>query len=74
MDGGDIMSKPYSDKRWWDNPMPIDSLCNFCKYDRGFLKCDKYPNGIPQDITDKSFPEPGKEIDKTYCEYREERE
>lgn len=35
MDGEDMMRKPYSDKRWWDNPMPIDSLYNFYKYDRG---------------------------------------
>ena len=73
MDGGDMMEKPYSDKRWWDNPMPIDSMCNFCIYQKG-IECDKYPKGIPNDILDKSFPEPGKETDKTYCEYRVEKE
>ncbi len=71
MDGGDRMSKLYSDQRWWDNPMPIDSLCNTCIYQKG-IECDKYPKGIPDVILNKSFPVPGKAVDKTYCEYRKE--
>lgn len=70
--GENIMSKPYSAQRWWDNPMPVDSLCNTCIYQKG-CECAKYPSGIPDVILDKSFPKPGKEVDKTYCEYREEK-
>lgn len=61
--------KPYSDKRWWDNPMSIMSECAFCYYDRGFGKCDKYPEGIPAEMRDQSFP--GTEnYKKNYCKFR----
>ena len=70
--------KPYSHPRWWDNPMPIDSLCNFCAFHRIFQECDKYPDGIPNEIFNKSFPtfyrpaiDPeSKRFDENYCEYR----
>lgn len=68
------MSKPYSDRRWWDAPKPLDSGCNFCQFHYGFGKCEKYPEGIPRDIMKKSFPEPGKP-DKfpEYCKFRKEK-
>ena len=59
----------YSDRRWWDNPMPKSSMCAECKYGRGFLKCDKYETKVPREILDKSFP--GTEnFDENYCPYR----
>lgn len=62
--------KPYSDKRWWDNPMPVFSLCGKCKYWKGFGKCEKLST-VPDEILDKSFP--GTErFDENYCQYREE--
>lgn len=65
--------KPYSDRRWWDNPMPISSYCNDCKHWKGFGKCDKYENGVPKEILDKSFPNHA-DFNENYCEYREEKE
>lgn len=68
------MSKPYSDRRWWDAPKPLGSGCNFCQFHYGFGKCEKYPDGIPRDILKKSFPEPRKP-DKfpKYCKFRKEK-
>lgn len=68
------MGNPYSDKRWWIASKPLDSGCNFCQFYYGFGKCEKYPDKIPRDILDKSFPEPGKE-DKfpEYCDFRKEK-
>lgn len=61
--------KPFSDKRWWDNPMPISSDCSSCQYTKGFGKCDKYPEGIPKEMRDQSFP--GTEnYNRHYCNYR----
>ncbi len=63
--------KLYSDPRWWDNPMPKSSLCGKCVYWRGFLKCDKYEDRIPDEIRKKSYV--GTEnFDENYCPYREE--
>ena len=63
--------KPYSDRRWWDNPGFVGSLCNNCKFGPAF-ECKKYPNGIPRELLFKSFP--GTEnFDENYCPYREEK-
>lgn len=70
--GGAIMEKkPYSDSRWWDNPMPVDSACGNCRFYQGFLKCEKYSPKIPMNILDKSFPGTA-EFDENYCTYRTE--
>lgn len=63
------MKKPYSDKRWWDDPKPISSLCGECALWRGFGKCDKYETKVPKEIMDKSFPGTEK-FDENYCPYR----
>ena len=63
------MKKPYSDRRWWDNPMPISSLCGDCLHWHVFGKCDKYETKVPREVLDKSFP--GTEnFDENYCPYR----
>lgn len=63
------MKKPYSAKRWHDNPGGIFSDCGQCTYWKGFCKCDKYEKTIPQELMDKSFP--GLEnYDPNYCPYR----
>lgn len=59
----------YSDRRWHDNPMPRSSLCGECKYWRGFLKCDKYEQGIPGEIRRKSYSGT-EDFDENYCPYR----
>lgn len=64
------MKKPYSDRRWYDNPGFIPSLCGSCKYWRGFGKCDKYQEKVPQEFLDKSFPGTDK-FEENYCLYRE---
>lgn len=64
--------KPYSDRRWNDNPMPISSLCNDCAYWLGRGKCKKYEPKIPSEIMDKSFPGI-EEFEKNYCQYRKEK-
>lgn len=61
--------KPYSDPRWWDNPMPSFSDCGACIYHRGRRKCDKYPEGIPDKIMGRSFPRTDT-YKKKYCKYR----
>lgn len=68
------MGKPYSDKRWWVASKPLDSGCNFCKLYLGNVKCEKYPEGIPGNVLDKSFPKPGRE-DKfpEYCKFRKDK-
>lgn len=63
--------RPYSDHRWWDNPMPKDSACGRCKFYHGFLKCEKYEPTIPTDILDKSFLGTVT-FDENYCPYRTE--
>lgn len=63
------MDKPYSDKRWWDAPKPVISECNSCGYHYGFGKCEKYPEGIPEEKLRQSFPGTGK-YNKKYCEHR----
>lgn len=65
--------KPYSGRRWFDNPMPISSLCNQCKKWKGRGKCEKYIPQIPSEVIDKSFP--GTEnFDEGYCPYRENKD
>lgn len=65
--------KPYSDRRWWDNPMPISSLCNICENWLGRGKCKKYQDKVPREILEKSFP--GTErFEEDYCEYRKEKD
>lgn len=67
------MSKPYSDRRWWDVPKAISSQCNECCYDGDFAKCEKYPDGIPKEILKQSFP--GMEgYKEDYCSYRTPKE
>ena len=61
--------KLYSDHRWWDNPMPKSSLCAECKYWQGFLKCDKYEQGIPDKIRKKSYIGT-EDFDENYCIHR----
>ena len=39
--------KPYSDRRWWEEPKAFDSACNSCTRYHGYAKCDTYPDGIP---------------------------
>lgn len=63
------MGKPYSDKRWWIAPRGITSECGSCIFDFGFGKCEKYPDGIPKETIDKSFPGT-EEYKKKYCKYR----
>lgn len=45
--------KPYSDARWWDNPMPHTPQCGKCKNYIGYidgLLCCKAFDSIPRDI------------------------
>lgn len=63
------MGKPYSDKRWWIAPRGITSECGNCIFDFGYGKCEKYPDGIPKEMIDKSFPGT-EEYKKKYCKYR----
>ncbi|MDR1563888.1 MAG: hypothetical protein LBS74_02915 [Oscillospiraceae bacterium] len=45
------MQKPYSNKRWHDNPCPIfDLQCNKCKNYFGFGKCKAFPEKIPPEL------------------------
>ena len=67
--GGNIMSNPYSDKRWSDAPKPVNSECNSCKYHYGFGKCEKHPEGIPKEKLKQSFPGTGN-YNKKYCEHK----
>lgn len=64
------MDKPYSDRRWHDDPKGIPSLCGTCKHWLGFGKCKKYEGKAPKEILDKSFPNTQK-FDENYCEYRQ---
>lgn len=65
------MNKPYSDRRWWDDPRGYASVCPKCIYHYGFGKCEKYPDGIPREVLKQSFP--GTEnYNKKYCEFRKE--
>ena len=65
--------KPYSDHRWWDNPMPISSLCNSCENWLGRVKCKKYEDEVPREILNKSFPRT-ENFKENYCEYRKEKD
>lgn len=65
------MKEPYSDKRWHDIPKWISSQCGECKYDYGFGKCEKYPDGIPKEKLKQSFPG-NRNYNKKYCEFRKE--
>lgn len=59
------MEKPYSHKRWWDNPMPkrIDSQCYKCKHYNWDGTCKAFPEGMSKDIILNEFihkkPYPG---------------
>lgn len=64
------MGKPYSDDRWHGNPEFIPSLCGNCKHWKGFGKCEKYDQKVPEGILCKSFPGTEK-YDENYCQYRE---
>lgn len=68
-----MLEKPYSHPRWWDNPMMISSLCEKCRYITSGNTCEKYPQQIPDELYDKSFPGT-KEYDAAYCQYRVEKE
>lgn len=52
---GDI-KKPYSDRRWYDDPGGYNPVCSFCKHRRNYdddlevLPCDAFPEGIPRSI------------------------
>lgn len=63
------MEKPYSDRRWWDAPMAIDSECNVCIHDYGYGKCAKYPSGVPREIVKQSFPGTDN-YNKNYCDMK----
>lgn len=70
----DAMDKKlYSDRRWWDNPMPISSLCGKCSRWHGFGKCDKYKDSVPEEVLEKSFPGTEK-FDNDYCPYRKNKD
>lgn len=65
------MGKPYSDKRWSMVPDVVFSACNSCRYHLGAGKCEKHPEGIPDEKMNSSFP--GSEgYKKKYCKYRAE--
>lgn len=49
--------------------MPKSSLCAECKYWQGFLKCDKYEQGIPDKIRKKSYIGT-EDFDENYCIHR----
>ena len=63
--------KPYSDRRWWDSPGFIASLCGKCKFGPS-SQCSKFPSGVPRELWVKSFP--GTEnFEENYCPYREDK-
>lgn len=47
--------KPYSDPRWWDNPMGVPSQCNDCRHYNGDATCLAFPEGIPKEIASNKF-------------------
>ena len=51
------MEKPYSDKRWWDNPgfKKIESQCYKCKHYNWDGTCKAFPKGMPKDIIRNDF-------------------
>lgn len=63
------MSKPYSDRRWWDAPKAIRSECGDCVNYYGYLKCKKYPDGAPKEVINQSFPGT-EEYNKNYCDMK----
>ncbi len=46
------IKKPYSDRRWYDDPQAKSPICNRCKHLIGLMdeviKCDAFLNGIPR--------------------------
>lgn len=46
------VKKPYSDPRWWDNPMGVASTspCVYCIHYLGESKCKAFPEGIDPDV------------------------
>ncbi len=55
MDGRDV-KKPYSDRRWHDNPGAVLLICSLCEHkgqyipETGTILCDAFPEGIPDDL------------------------
>lgn len=47
--------KPYSDPRWWDNPMGVPSQCNDCVHNHRDLTCEAFPERIPREILSNKF-------------------
>ncbi len=68
-----MYEEPYSHPRWWDNPMPVSSLCEKCIYCGPGVTCEKYPLQIPDELYDKSFPGAA-EFDENYCPDRTEKD
>jgi len=46
------MKKPYSDKRWYENPglKKIESQCCECKYYNWNRTCKAFPEEIPREL------------------------
>ena len=65
--------KSYSDRRWWDNPMPVSSLCDKCIHWKGFGKCEKFKDKVPREILEKSFPGT-RNFDEGYCKNRKQKD
>lgn len=48
--------KPYSDKRWYDDPGGKSAPCTDCVYYKGYYKekgivvCEAFTNGIPVEV------------------------
>ena len=48
--------KPYSDKRWYDDPEAVVLLCSYCRHrityyeDTDIIRCTAFPAGIPDDV------------------------
>lgn len=56
MDDGSV-KKPYSDARWWDEPVVEKVICNDCSHrfthdpnDPKIFCCDAFPEGIPRSM------------------------
>lgn len=64
------MNKPYSDKRWHDDPGANFSLCGDCRNWLGFGKCKKYDEKVPKEVMDQSFPNTEK-FREDYCKHRQ---
>lgn len=50
------IKKPYSDRRWYDDPQAKVPLCGHCKhrgpynYELEIMPCKAFPDGIPREI------------------------